>query len=532
MSIRSVMRYVTLLSIVPLFYLICLIHPAWLPFYHPFHLNYSHLSNSYAEWSIGKQLASVYSHVMGHRSETEGWYLKVHLPDDHPNCRSTPGDGRQPICEFAVIFLWYTDPDPDRSHSSVQFYDATNLQNHRYLRPLDSFRSDPLPSWKQFYQPHNKSAGHTNPSNNISLYIDDNKLSLSSVVLDVAPSETDSVTARVKLNIQMQPSDKLPAASSERSPLSFDSLTHTVGILGFLPLSCFQQMIMMQLDVVGGSLDVDGRRVDLTGAEAYIEKTWGRTFPKEYLWMHATRFVDISNTPSHAHINSLFFSVADVPLFGSVSSPGFVTTLVYDNRYIHFASHLGSIISMILSEPSSVVVRLYDQEFHYELVIELDRTLDVGQHPEAWLYAAKDGSMQQSIKQQIGRDTCTVTLNQLMHVNQSTAQPTNEQDEFRNHNFARNQLARARTKAIGLEVMMQPDGHLLTLIHELHDLMRPWSKQWTRLNTPYVSISLPSSVFAAAFRMIVYDIDAAGLLRSVTAISIAICSIVFLKRVS
>lgn len=542
---RYILWVITSITLVVAFYLTCMIHPRWLPFYHPFHLNYSHLSSSYQDWSIGQQLASIHNYLFGNRSETEGWYIKFHLPAHYSKCQKddhTSSDGsEQQICEFAVIFLWYTDPQPERSHSSIQFYDATNLRNHMYRRPLESFHSDPLPSVKDFLHQldqtsHNGSETFINVGNNISLFIDHNKFSLLSTQLDVAPEPGDNTRSHIKLNVQLRPGDALPLTTSTST--FFSPLSHTVGILGFLPLSCFQQMIAMKLDVLEGFLDIDGELVDLTGSEAYVEKTWGRSFPKEYLWMHATKFSD-ANSPvsdpsinhSQSRITSLFFSVADVPVLGSVSWPGFVSTLLFDGRYLHFASHLGSVISMTHSDSNRVVIRLYDQSFRHEVVIELDRAQDVDEHSDAWLYAAKDGSMQKIIKQQIGRDECTVTLNELI-INQLIDHSTDQSspDEFTFHNYSRQLLAKARTRATGLEVMVEPDGRLVKLIDEIYGSMRPWLNNWFKLNTRLISLSMSTSALYVAWKLALENLSQIDALRWFLASGIVAVSVLVLRR--
>jgi hypothetical protein len=317
------------------------------------------------------------------------------------------------------------------------------------------------------------------------------------MTLDLTPQSNVDSTSHTKLHTQLAPSQSL--LSLTHSSSFYSPLSQTVGLPGFLPLSCFQQMIAMKMDVQQGSPMIDGQNVQLDGSEfAYVEKTWGRTFPSEYVWMHSTRFTNDQASPL---IDSLFFSVADVPLFASVSSPGFVSTLLFNKSYIHFASHLGSIIDVEYPDQLNLIIRLYDQSFDHELTIELERQRLVEYHKDAWLYAAKDGKMRKAIKQQIGKDKCTVTLNRLIRQSKQSHLPGNG-DQFAVHGYSRVLLSQAHSQAVALEVMMGRDGRLTSLIHRLHDSMRPWTTGWIQINTPLISISLPFAAWWIALEML------------------------------
>lgn len=86
-----------------------------------------------------------------------------------------------------------------------------------------------------------------------------------------------------------------------------------------------------QLEIIG-----DGKRetADFTGGKGYIEKDWGRSFPRAYVWMQSNHF----DTSDRA---SLVASVAHIPwLTGHFI--GFISGLWLDGRLFKFATYTGA----------------------------------------------------------------------------------------------------------------------------------------------------------------------------------------------
>jgi len=94
------------------------------------------------------------------------------------------------------------------------------------------------------------------------------------------------------------------------------SLLHP-GIMGpfsFVPDMECNHVIIHLSHGISGSLTLDGEFLDFEGGAGYIEKDYGRSFPKEYVWVQASHF-DQGNA-------SFVFSHARIPFMGT-SFPGF-----------------------------------------------------------------------------------------------------------------------------------------------------------------------------------------------------------------
>jgi len=89
------------------------------------------------------------------------------------------------------------------------------------------------------------------------------------------------------------------------------------GIMGpfsFIPNMECNHVIIHLSHRISGTLTLDGELLDFEGGSGYIEKDYGRSFPKEYVWIQASHF-DQGDA-------SFVFSYAHIPFMGT-SFPGF-----------------------------------------------------------------------------------------------------------------------------------------------------------------------------------------------------------------
>ena len=92
-------------------------------------------------------------------------------------------------------------------------------------------------------------------------------------------------------------------------PVSFTS-PGAMGYYGWLPfLECYHGVLALDFEV-SGSLNIDGRSIDLTGSRGYLEKDWGSNFPSSWVWLQANTFDEVS----HEGAVSFTFALAQVPL--------------------------------------------------------------------------------------------------------------------------------------------------------------------------------------------------------------------------
>ena len=83
-----------------------------------------------------------------------------------------------------------------------------------------------------------------------------------------------------------------------------------------------------------GEIKYNGRIISFNGGKGYIEKNWGRSFPKSWEWIQCNDFRD-------ADI-SFMAAVARVPLMGGFSFKGHTSVFSYNGKQYRFASYNGS----------------------------------------------------------------------------------------------------------------------------------------------------------------------------------------------
>ena len=105
------------------------------------------------------------------------------------------------------------------------------------------------------------------------------------------------------------------------------------GIMGFFTyipkMECYHGIISMH-HTINGSLTIDHRKIDFDHGTGYLEKDWGSSFPKAYIWLQCNSFAD--------ETVSLFLSIAHIP-FMKMSFKGFICNLSVNNKEYRFATY-------------------------------------------------------------------------------------------------------------------------------------------------------------------------------------------------
>ena len=95
-----------------------------------------------------------------------------------------------------------------------------------------------------------------------------------------------------------------------------------MGWYAFVPfMECYHGVLSFNHQIEG-QLSVDGVKIDLNGGKGYIEKDWGKSFPKYHIWLQTNHFTNPGT--------SLLVSVANIPWLGKYFD-GFLIGLLYIN---------------------------------------------------------------------------------------------------------------------------------------------------------------------------------------------------------
>ncbi len=246
----------------------------------------------------------------------EGWYYKFVTKDLKHSLALIPG-----------ISLNKIDP-----HAFIQVFISSNLNEDnqletRYCRfKLDDF--------------------YTN-NNPFRLQIANNLFCLETINLDIKETGTDLLG-------ELEIHDISPINKSFLQP----------SIMGFFDylafLECYHGVVSMSHNI-SGKVKFNDIEIDFTEGKGYIEKDWGKSFPKEYVWMQSNNFANPTT--------SLMFSHAIVPLLG-LSFKGLIANLHYNDKEYRFATYNGSKI---------ISTKIYENKVHYRLkrkkyILEIEAT--------------------------------------------------------------------------------------------------------------------------------------------------------------
>jgi tocopherol cyclase len=129
------------------------------------------------------------------------------------------------------------------------------------------------------------------------------------------------------------------------------------GIMGwyrYVPfMECYHGVVSLDHDLEGKLL-INGQEIDFTGGKGYIEKDWGSSMPKAWIWMQTNHFQE-SQT-------SFMLSVARIPWIGSAFT-GFLGFLLHHGKLYQFATYTGAKIKTLKVQGKQVEVLIQAKRF-------------------------------------------------------------------------------------------------------------------------------------------------------------------------
>ena len=233
----------------------------------------------------------------------EGWYFKLVTATQDRAIALIPG-------------VSYSDRD---AHAFLQVLDGTNTMSNYYRLELESFKPD---------------------SENFDLRLAGHRFSASGITLD-----HEDIHGSVRFS----------------NPTRWQGSLLRPGIMGwysFVPfMQCYHGLVSIN-HRVEGKLKLHDQEIDFTGGKGYIEKDWGSSFPKAWIWTQCNHF---DGRPDL----SVMASVAHIPWLGS-HFIGFLA-LIWDGSSIKiFTTYTGAEMKAMLAEDQ---VTLCFRDRHEELTI-------------------------------------------------------------------------------------------------------------------------------------------------------------------
>ena len=246
----------------------------------------------------------------------EGWYFKV-----------VDEAGRQP---YAIIPGVFIGAEPGSTHAFVQTLDGATGRSTYHRYPCEEFGA---------------------ASRELDVRVGPNRFRLDQMVLDI---ESPERTLRGQLSF----------TGGKGWPVTPVS----PGIMGWYAYAPFMECYHGVLSFdhrITGSLTIDGKPLDYSGGRGYIEKDWGQSFPKAWIWMQSNHFATAGTCVTA--------SVAVIPwLTGAFN--GFIAGLWHEGRLYRFATYTGAKLKRLEVTDTQVTLHYVDpsQDGH-RLEIEATR---------------------------------------------------------------------------------------------------------------------------------------------------------------
>ena len=178
-----------------------------------------------------------------------------------------------------------------------------------------------------------------------------------------------------------------------------------MGPFSYVPFMECNHAILSMKNTTQGVIDINNKKIDFNSGTGYIEKDWGCSFPKSYIWCQGNNFQN-SNA-------SFMISIADIP-FKFLSFKGVICVLIVDDIEYKFTTYNNAKIIEYKVDEKDLSITL--QKGKYKIKIESRN--DNGNK----LIAPVKGSMEREIIESIS-SSIKVTLkkdNNIIFSNYST----------------------------------------------------------------------------------------------------------------
>ncbi len=164
-----------------------------------------------------------------------------------------------------------------------------------------------------------------------------------------------------------------------RKSLLYPNIMGFFGYLSFM--ECYHGIISMQ-HACSGQIHINGKEIVYLGGRGYIEKDWGHSFPKEYMWIQCNHFTKQKT--------AIMFSVAHIPFLGTAFK-GFLCNLKIQEKEYRWATYNGSKIIKEVVDENKLFYLIKRKQFMLQIEAEI---MDHGV-----LIAPKNGQMTHTIKE-------------------------------------------------------------------------------------------------------------------------------------
>ena len=137
-----------------------------------------------------------------------------------------------------------------------------------------------------------------------------------------------------------------------------------MGPFSYIPFMECNHAILCMKNTTNGTININDKIIDLDNSTGYIEKDWGCSFPKRYIWCQGNNF-------SKKNI-SFMLAIADVP-FGLFDFRGIICDLIIDKVEYKFATYNNTKILEYIINDDNVIINLKKKNCYLNLKVIYDK---------------------------------------------------------------------------------------------------------------------------------------------------------------
>lgn len=162
-------------------------------------------------------------------------------------------------------------------------------------------------------------------------------------------------------------------------PRSFQSLIGTRELYGLAPFLKCRHGIESMRHEIDGAVDIGKEHLSFDGGHGYLEKNWGRSLPRAWIWIQSNEFSPAFGPASFS------FSLARVQMLGSMLT-GFMCLFNLAGESYRFASYRGGKVELLEYGKASTRILISDHAHKMEIQIrELNRRKAQDSLDASWL---------------------------------------------------------------------------------------------------------------------------------------------------
>lgn len=164
-------------------------------------------------------------------------------------------------------------------------------------------------------------------------------------------------------------------------------MPNIMGCFAYIPkMECYHGIVSMN-HTVNGILKINGEEINFNSGKGYIEKDWGTSFPKEYIWIQCNNFKNKDT--------SFFASIAYIP-FMKKSFLGHICNLSANGKEYRFATYNNSKFKIESINDENITLLFENNKEKLRIEADLKK--------QGQLIAPELGEMNRKIKEEISEN--------------------------------------------------------------------------------------------------------------------------------